>query len=1139
MLKAVKGFEAFCASDKKGLCIINVPTGVGKTYQAIDHIANDILSDSHRRIIFITPMNKNVDSAYADIAKRLLELNGYSKEIKPDSNDPAVIKIIEKFTERVIILKSYEEHFKRVFDSKMLERIAKSDFCSEHLRQVFNAIEHIKQCCLDDTRTEDLVLWRGQFAKEEFLLRQDIKKWIKITKRQNQKEQSFLSEHSWIKDLYPSTRASTAQVLLMSMDKFLSIDDPLFSKSMPLFQQGYVKGSLVFIDEFDTTKEWVLRKQIEESSKNYIDLTKTHFQIQSVLTSHYPYPSFGQDDLAPNSPRVLIPALKNELLILSGKYHLDYTIKTDDSSLNSGIYLFDDGRDIKIVTKKKGYVSFELDTENRNQLRLKVSNKKIEGTQDFIPTVNALVRFRNKCILSAVKMCRWFYDQNIKHGKTYTVSNAVSSIMDPFNDEQLRNCVMNDYALPQRRHTTFDAGSEFYYQGFRYISLDDKEDAELTSSLNMVELRETPEKFLVSLCERAMVVGMSATADVDTVTGNYDLSFIKNQLSDHYYQLSIDEKNELTEICRKRIGEGNNGAIVCPIKCPESDEDIPAAVFECLANQEDLGLLLFNSGAEKYKKQRFIRILLAIKEFVRSDGHVLLIMSTDIPKNDSLLYSQSNIEKMVAYLNKEAGKDGSHVKVITLAGAGSQYDRSLKQYRDSVNEHRIILLTSYQSTGTGQNLQYEQLLDDLRRQEVDIDSIYLEKPTNVTVDISKAFRHELSNEVKNENLVRCLYQAEAMACHHDISIIDANKFITTVFARRINGSSDPNGLLNGTRSAKNHMIKILIQAVGRICRVSHTNNNGFSLQKRIYVDSSILALDFSCTKGMFLNPEFESLVKAAESITINDDDDWSINVGINHSIELSSWIYSVIGRFDDESMRIWKEIREYVLKHPTINKEDLRPDFEILYMENRGGCYYTDGNEKEPSISWEKDSSHPIEISEATSRLSELMMVNDLKDAFIEKGYATAFLEADRILNPVAFQSIYLGALGEACGRALLEHDGIILDEIDNKDSFEIFDYVVHDNPSLFVDFKHWKPSSRANLEHNSIDFKNKLNKVNGSAAYVINLLADGFEPHSDKPIHFFPSILVKENNVVKRNAKQIFILESMIEEETNDDNHE
>ena len=68
--------EDYIKTDTKGLMLLDMPTGSGKTHSIIEYIAHhiDTLKASNRKIIFITTLKKNLP--IKDLEKRLAK---YSK----------------------------------------------------------------------------------------------------------------------------------------------------------------------------------------------------------------------------------------------------------------------------------------------------------------------------------------------------------------------------------------------------------------------------------------------------------------------------------------------------------------------------------------------------------------------------------------------------------------------------------------------------------------------------------------------------------------------------------------------------------------------------------------------------------------------------------------------------------------------------------------------------------------------------------------------------------------------------------------------------------------------------------------------------------------------------------------------------
>ena len=83
---------------------------------------------------------------------------------------------------------------------------------------------------------------------------------------------------------------------------------------------------------------------------------------------------------------------------------------------------------------------------------------------------------------------------------------------------------------------------------------------------------------------------------------------------------------------------------------------------------------------------------------------------------------------------------------------------------------KVILFSSYNTAGTGQNLQYE-----IDNKEMDIDSLYLELPTNILVNVSE-LREEAS-------LIKLIYQYETLKTSGEITKNTAFGNIKSAFRR--------------------------------------------------------------------------------------------------------------------------------------------------------------------------------------------------------------------------------------------------------------------------------------------------------------------------------------------------------------------
>jgi len=229
------------------------------------------------------------------------------------------------------------------------------------------------------------------------------------------------------------------------------------------------------------------------------------------------------------------------------------------------------------------------------------------------------------------------------------------------------------------------------------------------------------------------------------------------------------------------------------------------------------------------------------------------------------------------------------------------------------------------------------------------------------------------------------------------------------------------------------------------------------------------------------------------------------NEACRKSENANSYIKGMLQRdWTERSMQLWKDLRECVLKYPTATKEDseqipIIKKFYIQNVENKSVYHYAQkGDFKDIRINLFKDFSsfkkeldseyNIMEVSEGSSRLQNFFLYSKLKDFFINQGYATELGNKDLILSPVLFNNIYKGVLGEIAGKFILERElNTNLIEITNPEFFEFFDFELHDG--IYIDFKHWKKAVVPNKDSLQKHIQEKLSKIGGKKAYIINIL--------------------------------------------------
>ena len=176
----------------------------------------------------------------------------------------------------------------------------------------------------------------------------------------------------------------------------------------------------------------------------------------------------------------------------------------------------------------------------------------------------------------------------------------------------------------ENRINAFDA--TFFENGFVFYSIEDENDHSLRSAIIMTELESTPEKILLGICKKNRVFGVSATANYDTLLGNYALkNYLIPKLNKHYYEL---DKNEL-KILEKRFKASISeyGKVYIETTAIQTSEYYSEDVWKKLFDEEDaeeiytkLQQLLSNeNNNDFYYEKRYFRVAQVFKKFIDTE----------------------------------------------------------------------------------------------------------------------------------------------------------------------------------------------------------------------------------------------------------------------------------------------------------------------------------------------------------------------------------------------------------------------------------------------------------------------------------------------------------------------------------------
>lgn len=1099
-----KSIENFIKVTENGLYLIDMPTGTGKTTQAIDYIFDHM--DKNTTFFYVTSLNKNVDDAYNKLRYK------FNASGKLNIFDDMVLRLYSN-SEQVIeklctVPYNPDDEIMRFNSYIQLKREV------EMLDKIVNVDPSIKDKLVTEIR-----------EKLEPAFRRDVK--IYLNDKFNTKKERFKyikEHHNWLIQVYPSILTNFRKVFFASIDKFYLGNDAIIEPSYKFTNNKYLmENAIIFIDEIDAAKNTILSRIVEDSLKNNVDLIKLFLNIYNTLeTKEFPSemlkPTLIREEKSDRYKMSITQRMKELFEEIFSNHNMQYALKLLEKDIDKK-FIFDDNTTLTITNKKNVsdmYIDLNVE-EGYNRIIFENKNNDLTLSRLIKNITGGISYFIRGSYLLSIHYCEYYNKNKKPADDLMQIEDAVLSVIHAFNINEryipyLEKVILGKGRLNQSYASTFAA--DVYDTGFKYYKFSDSLNNNFSTLITMYDINDTPESFLLNLVSKGHVIGLSATSTMDTVTGNFDLTYLRSKLGEKFYKPTEEEKERLDSEINKIIASNKAKIDVEFIKSLD-----PETTLKELFITEDYQNVIINrfgdlsKNTESFNANRFLKIALSIKAFMASGLSSLLILTNRNLGKDNSLFSEQTFGNLVDFI-KEENNNGNEYTIINLTT--KEFEGNKKLYLDKLSKkERVIIFSSYPTTGAGQNLQYEIEEDGIIKQE-DISCLYIEKPTNILINTS------LFNETTNEDLLKYIYQVELLKTNGEITLKDKNVCVKEAFLRTNNASYKRNHTnLYKTNSIRNHSLSIIIQAVGRICRtrgkVSKTN---------IYVDNDIaMELDLLSIQNRRLNREFQEIISKFKTLETKTQNESSYKLYIRKAENSNKVVNDNIHRILSKKLwvttdiELWKKLREHVLKNPVCNDVSSNNglfsncylqsvDYDISYY------YYKEDNDYgEVKIGLTKNNDLTSIVSADDSNLTLFMKNEKLKSFFESKGYATSFDKSRYILLPVVFNNIYKGSLGEAIGKYCLSEIGYKLEEIEDSMLYEKFDYKYK---NCYIDFKNWNDRGQSlDVEHS----KNKLEAIKGDLAIIINII--GLKDERVKQydnIYVIPNLFYVDNDTIVYN---------------------
>ncbi len=142
---------------------------------------------------------------------------------------------------------------------------------------------------------------------------------------------------------------------------------------------------------------------------------------------------------------------------------------------------------------------------------------------------------------------------NIVNETKYTVEEAIYTVLDALNlNEEQKEYLFTKIQKGDYVFEKIDKDSNMR-KGFNFTEIEDSNYHDMKSVVRNYNFSTTPEDVILKMTEHSLVVGISATAKVDTCIGNYDKKYLEAKLKDKNITSTQEDEERVGEEFKKTI----------------------------------------------------------------------------------------------------------------------------------------------------------------------------------------------------------------------------------------------------------------------------------------------------------------------------------------------------------------------------------------------------------------------------------------------------------------------------------------------------------------------------------------------------------------------------------------------------------
>lgn len=1097
-MKAILERLTFDDNELKGIALIPAPTGFGKTYLICDFIAENIerIIEQKIKIIFVTPLLKNLP---VDVLQE-----AFHRHQKSHLFDECFLRLPSR-------LESFSKHFESV-EKQIPTELKKSAF-----KQIKNILMLSAQTNFNSNPNLELswLKFNGldkSFRSIERGFRNDIKNMFFTEKGTKSAKRKILNQpqNEWVFKLYPEANFDEKPIVMMSMTKFLMPLSTLIDSAKPTVEK-LNSNTLVIMDEVDSCKQDIQNVIIESGLDHAYDPLHLIKTTRKHLKTHNHSRFFLQDSeqrqkkMAEKGWQPLkrtLEYLMERLDEVYERFNLDMQLKSKDV-VSSRHFLFHDYQTMQLANKITNISVDKQEAVNwiKTHTGLEAPSYRLDA---LVSALQSTAKMLKRSIANSA--------QNYLENKNKDGDTAVDEMMR----EQSLNTVMSEYAIDEKsgfRQSFFDARLQYktnirfksplhenYYgfceQGFNVFALKDSPEHDTYTAIEHYSFTDTPENYLNYLCDKARVIGLSATAEFENPIGNFHLDYLRDKLGDNFIPLTEVEHARVQAEFEKRIK--GYSQIKIDVKALQNTSDFEQALLDLLQDDimveqiyDEINLTRSDkndSSNQSYKLQRYINLFTCFKQFIENtDIYGYMALFSALPREDNIVFSLDIINRVFNHLTE--GNDELTFKVLQ----SKNYENDLAQVMDLLSQgNRVFVISTYQTLGAGQNLQFpipETLkntvikINDFDASEcMDFNGLYLDDVTGVMASPRGSDDYTLQQAIDRIFKIEYLMEAGDISNNQKIELIKHS-----LNSLNSNVCSSPKGSLKETLSYRNAVAAKLIQAIGRLCR---TNQKASRIVIRLREDMLNVLLNADLPKTTPLLPEVKAILDLGQStFDVPSLEMQKITKSQSRNEKSANNISRMLNNITSPNhIKSWRQLRLLCLANPCFNQKPAHylPDMYCQLPGLQQNYWYKSNDVKTVNVKISNSYQPSFKSTDTlTQALNQLMLLDGLKDCFEKNGWATQHQKSEFWLVPAMWQNIYQGALGEEIGRFIFEKIlGYPLYELPNE-YYEMFDFKLKEG--VYIDFKLWLNYGVDSLAYR-VKLAEKIERIGAKKILAINI---------------------------------------------------